>query len=110
MLILNTELTLCYILGLRYLQNKTKFQNRQVHIHTDLKQSLQHLRGLEMTRLAPDWPGHTLRGLKGPQVSPTGLSGGVWATQGPVGVSQGFSEAVRTTSGQYEYVHVYFRT
>ena len=63
-----------------------------------------------MTRLAPDWPGHTLRGPQGPQVAPTGLSGGVRATQGPVSASQGHSEAVRSTLGQYEYVVVYSGT
>ena len=63
-----------------------------------------------MTQLAPDCPGHTLRGPQGPQVAPTGLSGGVWPTQGPVGASQSHSDAVRTTSGQYEYVLVYFGT
>ena len=63
-----------------------------------------------MTRLAPDWPGHTLRSPQGPQVAPTGLSGGVWATQGPVSASQGHFEAVRSTLGQYEYVFVYFGT
>ena len=63
-----------------------------------------------MTQLAPDWPGHTLRGTKGPQVSPTGPSGIVWTTQGSVETSEGHSEAVRTTSGQYKYVIVYFGT
>ena len=63
-----------------------------------------------MTRLAPDWPGHTMKGPQGPQVAPTGLSGGVWVTQGPVRASQGHSEAVRSTLGQYECVVVYSRT
>ena len=63
-----------------------------------------------MTQLAPDWPGHTLRGTKGPQVSPTGPSGIARATQGSVGTSQGHSEAVRTTLGPYEYVLIYFGT
>ena len=87
-----------------------KFWNRQVHILTDLKWSSQHQSGLEMTRLAPDWPGHTMKGPQGPQVAPTGLSGAVWATQRPVRASQEHSEAVRTTSGQYEYVLVYVGT
>ena len=68
MKISNTEPILRYFRGLRYLQNKTRFQNRQVHIHTDLKWSSQYQNGLEMTRLAPDCPGDT---LKGPQVPPT---------------------------------------
>ena len=108
--ILNTESILCYFRGLRYLQNKSRFRNRQEHIHTDLKWSSQHQSGLEMTQLAPDCPGHTLRGPQGPQVNPTGLSGGVWATQGPVCASQSHSDALRTTSGQYEYVLFYFGT
>ena len=62
-----------------------------------------------MTRLAPDWPSHTMKGPQGPQVAPTGRSGGVGANQGPVGTSQGNSEAVRTPLGQYN-VLVYFRT
>ena len=71
--LLNTKPTFCYFRGLRYLQDKMKFRNRQVHIHTGLKWSSQHQSGLEMTRLAPDWPGHTLRGPHRPQVAPTGL-------------------------------------
>ena len=39
-----------------------------------------------------------------------GLSGYYWATQGPVGPFQGPSEVVRTTSGQHEYVLVWFGT
>ena len=76
--ILNTESILCYFRGLRYLKNKSRYRNRQEHIHTDLRWSSQHQSGLEMTQLAPDCPGHTLRGLRGPklpQVDPTGLSG-----------------------------------
>ena len=42
MKISNTEQTLYYFRGLRYLQNKTKFRKRQVHIHTDQKWSSQH--------------------------------------------------------------------
>ena len=99
MQILNTEPILCDFRGLRYLQNKMGFRNRQVHIHTDLNWSSQHKSGLEMPWLAPDWPGHILRGPQGPQVALTGLSWGVRATPGPVGASQGHSGAVRTTSG-----------
>ena len=83
---------------------------RQVHIHTDLKWSSQHQSGIEMTQLATDCNFRPLRGPQGPKVAPTGLSGGVWPTQGPVGASQSHSDAVRTTSGQYEYVLVYFGT
>ena len=61
-----------------------------------------------MTRLAPDWPNHNLRGPQGPQVAQTGPFLGVQATQGPVGTSQGDSEAMRTTSGVYKYVPVFF--
>ena len=61
MKILNTEPILCDFRGLRYLQNKTGFWNRQVHIHTDLKWSSQHQSGFEMPRLAIEWPGHPLR-------------------------------------------------
>ena len=64
---------------------------------------------LEMPRLAPGWPGHTLRGPQWPHVAPTGLSRGVWAIQRPVGASQGHSVSLRTTSGQYEYVLVSFQ-
>ena len=110
MKISNTEQTLYYFRGLRYLQNKTKFRNWQVDIHTDRKWSSQHQSCLERTQLPPDWPGLTLRGPQGPQVAPTGLSGSVRATQEPVGASQGHFEAVRTTSGQYAYVLVYFGT
>ena len=83
---------------------------RQVHIHTDLKWSSKEQSGLEMPRLAPGWPGHTLRGPQWPHVAPTGLSRGVRAIQRPVGASQGHSVAVRTTLGQYEYVLVYSGT
>ena len=100
MWISNTKPILCYFRGLWYLQNKTRFPNRQVHIHTDLRWSSQYQSGLEMTWLALDSPGHTLRGPQGPPVAPTGLSGGVLATQGPVGASQSHSDAVRTTLGQ----------
>ena len=110
MKISNTEPIFCYFMGLRYLQNKMRFRNRQVHIHTDLKWSSQYQSCLEMTRLAPDCPGHTLRGPQRPPVAPTGLSGGVLATQGPVGASQSHSDAVRTTSCQCEYVLEYFGT
>ena len=82
---------------------------RQVHIHTDLKWSSKEQSGLEMPRLGPGWPGHTLRGLQWPHVAPTGLSRGIWAIQRPVGASQGHSVSLRTTSGQYEYILVSFR-
>ena len=100
---------MCDFRGVRYLQNKAGFRNRQVHIHTDLKWSSQEQSGLEMPRLAPGWSGHTLRGPQWPHVAPTGLSRGVWAIQRPVGTSQGHSVSLRTTSGQYEYVLVSFR-
>ena len=79
-----------------------------MHIHTDLKWFSLKQRGLEMTQLAPDWPGYTLSGPHGPPVAPTGFSGGVRATQGPVEASKGHSDTVRTISGQYEYVLVHF--
>ena len=60
--------------------------------------------------LAPDWPGHIPRHPQGPQVAPNGLSGCVGATQGPVGAFQGHSSAVRTISGQYEYLLFYSGT
>ena len=82
---------------------------RQIHIHTDLKWSSKEQSGLEMPRLGPGWPGHTLRGLQWPHVAPTGLSRGIWAIQRPVGASQGHSVSLRTTSGQYEYILVSFR-
>ena len=84
------------------------FRNRQVHIHTDLKWSSLKQSGLEMTQLAPDWPGYTLRGPHGPKVARPGFSGCVRATQGPVEASKGHSDTVRTISGQYEYVLVHF--
>ena len=61
MKILNTEPILCDFRGLRYLQNKMEFWNRQVHINNDLKWSLQHQSSLEMPKLAPDWPRQPLR-------------------------------------------------
>ena len=89
MKILNTEPFLCDIRGLRYLQNKIGFRNRQVHIHTDLKCSSQHQNGSEMPHLNSDRPDHVLRGPKGPRVAQTGLSGVAWARQGPVSASRG---------------------
>ena len=91
-------------------QNVVVVDKYILHIHTDLKLSTHHQSSLEMTRRALDRPNHNLRAPQGPQVAPTGLSGGVWATQRPVGTSQGDSEAMRTTSGQYKYVLVYFGT
>ena len=85
--ILNTESFLCYFRGLSYLKNKSRYRNRQEHIHTDLKWSSQHQSGIEMTQLATDCNFRPLRGPQGPKVAPTGLSGGVWPTQGPVGAS-----------------------
>ena len=61
MQILNTEPVLCYLRGMRYLQNKTGFRNRQVHIYTDLKWSAQPQSGLAMPRQAPKRAGHPLR-------------------------------------------------
>ena len=94
-------------MGLRYLQNKTRFRNRQVHIHTDLKWSSQPQSGLGMPRQAPEWPGHPPERPVGATWAPEGLSGYDWASQEPVRSSQGHSGAVRSTSGQYEYVLVY---
>ena len=73
MKILNTEPIFYDFRGLRYLQNKTAFWSKQVHIHFVLKWSSQHQSGLEMPWLAPYWPGHSLRGLQGPQAALTGL-------------------------------------
>ena len=73
MKILNTEPILCDFRGLRYLQNKTGFWNRQVHIHTDLKWSSQHQSGFEMPRLEIEWPGHPLRDPLGQLGGPEGL-------------------------------------
>ena len=84
---LNTEPFLCDIRGLRYLQNKIGFRNRQVHIHTDLKCSSQHQNGSEMPHLNSDWPDHVLRGPKGPRVAQTGLSGVAWARQWHLGAN-----------------------
>ena len=60
-----------------------------------------------MPRLAPEWPLHTLRDHLGQLGAPEGVSGYDQASQEPVRASQGLSCAVRTTSGQYEYVLVY---
>ena len=79
------------------------FRNRQVYIHTDLKWSSQHQSGREMPKLAADWPGHTLRGPKGPKVAQTGLSLVIWTLQGPVRASWGQSVTAETTSGHYQY-------
>ena len=75
----------CYCRGLRYLQKKTRFRNRQVHIHTDLKWSSQYQSGLEMTWLAPDCPGHTLRGPQGPQLPQLVSQGVPWPLRGQSG-------------------------
>ena len=98
--ILNTEPVLCFFRGLRYLQNKTQFRNRQVHIHTYLKWSSQPQSGLEMSQRTPEWPGKSLRDQFGQ----------FWASRQSVGASQGHSGSVRTTTGQYEYKLVYFGT
>ena len=95
--ILNTEPFLCDIRGLRYLQNKIGFRNRQVHIHTDLKCSSQHQNGSEMPHLNSDRPDHLLRGPKGPRVAQTGFSGVAWARLAPVSASRGQSVTVMTT-------------
>ena len=63
------------------------FRNRQVYIHTDLKWSSQYQNALEMPQLTADWPGHTLRGPKGPKDANTGLSWVIWTNQGPVRAS-----------------------
>ena len=73
MKVLNIEPILCNSRRLRYLQNKTAFWSKQVHIHFVLKWSSQHQSSLEMPWLAPYWPGHSLRGLQGPQAALTGL-------------------------------------
>ena len=93
-------------MGLRCIQNKIGFSNRQVPIHTDLS-------GPHSTKKAlrcPDWlptglviSREALRGPKLPQLVSQGVSG-------PVGASQGHSRAVRTTSDQYEYVPVFSGT
>ena len=57
MFIFNIEPVLCYFRELKYLQNKTGFRNRQVHIHTDLKWSSQPQSGLGRPRQAREWPG-----------------------------------------------------
>ena len=110
MWISNTKPILCYFRGLRYLQIKTGFRNIHVHINTGLRWSSQHQSGFEMPRLAPEWPGHPLRDQLGQLGDPEGLSGYDQASQRPVGASTGHSGVVRTTSGQYEYELVYFRT
>ena len=61
-----------------------RFRNRQVYMYTDLKWSSQYQNGLEMPKLTANWPGHTLRGPKGPKVAKTGLSRVIWTNQGPV--------------------------
>ena len=71
--ILNTESILCYFRGLSYLKNKSRYRNRQEHIHTDLKWSSQHQSGLEMPQLATEWPGHPLRDQLGQLEAPEGL-------------------------------------
>ena len=108
MSISNTEPTFSYFGG--YLPNKTKLRNRQLHIHTDLKWSSQPQSGLELPQLAPEWPGHPLKDQLGQLGAPEGLSGYDRTSQEPVGSSQGHSGTVRTASGPYEYVLVYFRT
>ena len=89
MKISNTEPILCYFRRLIYLQNKTWFQNRQVHIYTDLKWSSQYQSGLEMTWLAPDWlltapviPWEALRGPSCPNWSLRGCPGHSGASRG----------------------------
>ena len=82
---------------------------RQVYIHTDLKWSSKKQSGLEMPRLAAEWPRYPLRDQLGQHGATEGLSGYDQASQDPVGASQGHSVPLRTTSGQYEYVFVSFR-
>ena len=84
---------------MRYLQNKTGFQNRQVHIRTDLKWSSQPQSGLGMPRQVREWAGHPLRDQLGQLGAPEGHSGYDWASQEPVGSSQDHFGSVRTTSG-----------
>ena len=52
-----------------------------------------------MPQLTADWPGHTLRGPKGPNVAQTGLSGVGLAIQVPVRASRGQSDTSKTTLG-----------
>ena len=92
------------------MQIKTWFRNIQVHIHTGLRWSSQHQSGFEMPRLAPELPGHPLRDQLGQLGAPEGLSGYDRGSQELVGSSQGHSNTVKTTSGQYRYVLVYSGT
>ena len=64
--ILNTESILRYFMGLSYLKNKSRYRNRQEHIHTDLKWSSQHESGLEMRRLAQTPPERPVGATGGP--------------------------------------------
>ena len=50
---LNTEPSLCKFRGLRYLQNKMWFQDKQVHFLTDLKWFSQYQSGFARGLLAP---------------------------------------------------------
>ena len=63
-----------------------------------------------MPRLAPELPGHPLRDQLGQLGAPEGLSGYDRGSQELVGSSQGHSNTVKTTSGQYKYVLVYSGT
>ena len=45
-----------------------------------------------MPQLTSDWPGHTKKGPKAPDVAQTGLSGVAWARQEQVRASRGQSE------------------
>ena len=78
-----------------------QFRNRQVYIHTYLKWASQYQNGLEMPQLTADWPGHTLKGPKGPKVAQTGLSGVGSDSKVPVNASQGQSDIAKTTSGHF---------
>ena len=56
-----------------------------------------------MSQLTVEWPGHTLRGPKGPKVAKAGISWVICTNQGPLRASWGQSGTAKTTSGNYQY-------
>ena len=106
MKILNTEPFLCKFRGLRYLQNKMWFRDKQVHL-------LMTWSGSHSTRVflrGPSWPLtdqiSNLDILRCPKLAQSVIR----VSWGPVVASQGQSGSIKTTLSKYEYELVYFGT
>ena len=106
MKILNTEPFLCKFRGLRYLQNKMWFWDKQVHL-------LMTWSGSHSTRVflrGPSWPLtdqiSNLEILRCPKLAQSVIRDS-W---GPVVASQGQSGSIKTALSQYEYELVCLET